>query len=241
MPPSRIFIDGKTPKAVARRETKRAHFPKSKGAKLDGWQMNAVQRYHDLDRLSTYRRKHGPDLGHPQAWAQVLANLCRVRDGQVTIEAVNDTARRLGLPRLNPTMVTIAVREVAEKAWRRYSLYSPEEAGVLLQVRMAERTGADIVKIDAIDEPGDARRRRLDRERKQRERAAGAAPKPPTKAHIAKALGISRPTLDAWIESGKVDRETGEIRDFTKHVRLSITEGNNPRTKNVKSGELVPA
>src|SRR5690606_19055293 len=106
------------------------------------------------------------------------------------------------------------------------------------KVTTAERGAADLVKIDAIDEPSADRKRRLDRERKRKGRAAQAAPKPPTKSQMAKALGISRPTLNAWIDAGKIDPQTGELADFTKSVRLSITEGNNHRTQNVKLLEV---
>jgi predicted DNA-binding transcriptional regulator AlpA len=237
---SRVYIAGKTPKSVARRESRWAHKSKSKFPdKLEGWQLNAIQRFHDLDRLVTHRKRHGPDLGPSVAWASVVANLCRVRDGQVTVSAVNDTVRRLGLPPLNGTIVAVAVREIAEKAWGRYALYTPEEAGTLLGVKMAERSAADILKLDAVDEPRPERKRRIDRENKQRYRAAEAASRPPTKAEIAKALGISRPTLDDWIRKGKVDRNTGELTDFTKSVPLSSPEGSNRRTENVKSERVA--
>lgn len=241
MTTSRAFVIGKTPKSVARRETRWAHnqkFPKGT-TKLDGWQMNAVQRYHDLDRLATHRRRHAPDLGDEQAWARIIANLCRVRDNQVSVSSVNITARRLHVGPLDQTIVNIVVRDISVMAWgNRYPLYTPEEAGKLLRVTKVEREAADLEKIDAIDEPGEERKRRLDRERKRRERELQAAAKPPTKAEIAKALGISRPTLDAWIKAGKVDPETGEV-DFTKSVRRSKKEYIDHRTENVKLEEAA--
>jgi hypothetical protein len=208
---SRAYIAGKTPKAHARREMRRAHFRNYKPGRLEPWQMNAQQRRNELDRLARLRRRTGADLGPESGWAEVIGNLLRVRHGQVTVEDVHAEVAWLGLPKLNAQLVEDAVGHIARAAWGRYQLYSPKLAGDKLRLTSAERHEAGIQKIEAIDESRTERRRRLDRERKAERRAAKAAPSKPTKKQLAEMLKISRPTLNAWIAAGKVNPDTGEV------------------------------
>lgn len=209
---ARVFIAGKTPVAEARRAIRRAHRPKTTRKRLAGWEMNARQRMRDLERLATYRRQHGPALGEPVAWAQVVANLVRVEHNTITADLVNERVQRLGLPALAPVIVAVAVREIGAKAWGQYKLYSAAEAGTLLAVTTIERAMAQIVKLDAIDEPAADRRRRLDRERKAEKRAAEAALAPrKSKTLIAQLLGISRAELYRRLTAGEID-ETDLVR-----------------------------
>lgn len=196
--------------------------------------MNARQRMRDLERLASRRRRKGPSLGPEQAWAYVVGNLVRVEENQITADLINSRVKALGLPPLPSVIVSVVVREIGQKVWGSYKLYSPAEAGAMLGLTTAERTDAGIVKMDAIDEPAHARRRRLDRERKAEKRAAQAAlrqtgkPKSQLIAEIADELGKSPATIYRWLKEGREECE--KIR-----VRLSCTEGTDPRTEKFSS------
>ena len=223
----RAFKAGVTPPAAARAAARQAHFRRKPfHAKLDGWQMNALQRRKDLHRLFRHRRRTGAELGPESAYIEVIANYLRVRYGQVTAQDVCKEARWLGLPELNRELVDDAVGHVARVAWGRYQLFTPKLAGDKLQVTKAEREAAEIEKLDAIDESREERRRRIDRDRKSRQRAAKAAPRKINKSKVAKALGISRAELYRRLASGEMSE--------TDLFRVSnTTYGSNPRTKSV--------
>lgn len=226
---TRAFKAGVTPPAVARAAARKAHYGKRYDqGKLDGWQMNALQRRKDLDRLARYRVRTGAELGSESGWIEVVANYLRVRHGQVDAAAVRKEAAWLGLPALNAQLVDDAVAHIAHAAWGRYQLYSPKLAGDKLRVTKQERIEAKIEKLDAIDETRQERRRRVDRNRKAQQRAAKAAPQRINKSKVAAALGISRAELYRRLASGEVSE--------TDCVRMSnTTYGSNLRTESVSS------
>lgn len=235
---ARAYKHGVTPKGVARKAIRDAHASWTARGRLKGWEMNAAQRRVDLDRLATYRRNHGESLGPEIGWIECIANFLRIRNGLVTIEAVHEEARKLRLSSLDPAVVAEVVAEVSARAFR-YNLYTPKRAGAKLALTAAEREAAGILKMDAINETKDERRRRFDRERKQEQRAAKAAQPRMTKKAMAEALGISRPTLDKWIKAGRADPETGQIMDFTQMSAGPYLYRDNPRTKSVNTEVLA--
>lgn len=198
--------------------------------------MSTFQRRVDLNRLLHYRRKHGIDIGPELGWIEVIANYVKVRDRTVTAEIVRKEAKSIGLPSLDRSLVDQAVEIISAQAWgSSFPLFKPRIAGIKLQVTSVERDAAEVLMIEAIDESAVQRRKRKERERRAVKRALEAAPKRPTKKALADALGVSRPTLDKWIEAGKVDPETGEIKGFTNSVRKSPYYVSDMRTQNVKS------
>ncbi|MBN9347553.1 MAG: hypothetical protein J0I48_15385 [Devosia sp.] len=232
---SRAFVAGKTPKAFARRQARKAHNPNYRPGKLDGWQMNAVQRRKELDQLARLRRRNGTDMGPESGWIEVIANYLRVRNGQVSAKDVAAEAAWLGLPRFDAQLVDDAVSHIARAAWGRYRLYSPKLAGDKLRLTSEERRAAGIEKIEAIDESRADRRRRLDRERKQASRSgegvdASAAKSVPSKAeHIAnlsREFRRSPATIYRWLKvPGRIEEE-----------RSIAAGGGAPSPKDEKSG-----
>jgi|GEM_PF-3059216 len=189
--------------------------------------MNAAQRRSDLNRLLHYRRKNGFAFGPEIGWVEVIANLVRVLNGTVTTEVVHEEAKRLGLGKIDQHLVADVVADISARAWGKYKLFSPRLAGAKLQVTSVERDEAGIIKLDAVDETKEERRRRVDRERKAEKRAAEATlrtqskPKSEIMAELAKELGISVSTLYRRLKKG----------DEKICVRMSITYGNNHRTE----------
>jgi predicted DNA-binding transcriptional regulator AlpA len=235
MTSSRVFIAGVTPPAFARAAARKAA-NRNRAGKLSGPQMSAVQRRSELRNLARLRLRSGGPLGPESGWIECIANALRVRNGTVSAEDIAAEVHRLRLPSFNADLVESAVTFIAKAAWGRYELYPPNLAGDKLQLTAAERIEAGIVRIAAIDESIDERRRRRDREYRSRKRAAEAAlaPRKVTKRDMAQSLGISRPTLDAWIAKGIVDAETGEL-SFTFPVARSLLLRNDKTTKSVKS------
>lgn len=168
--------------------------------------MNAYQRRTELQRLAQYRHRNNLAMGSDAGWANAVGNMCRVLNGHLTVEMLEEEWGAYGVPALAPEVVADAVKHLAGRAWGLPTLYAPAHVGSLLDLTSAERDEAGIVKIDACDETGDERRRRLDKERKAAKRAAKAAlaPKPETKKQMALRLGISRMQLDRRIKAGKV-------------------------------------
>ena len=235
---SRIYIHGKTSRRAARSAARKAHNLNYRTGKLDGWQMNALQRRNELDRLARYRARLGTGFGPASGWIEVIANYLRVRNGQVTADEVRTEALRLGLTKLDPGLISDAVEHIAHAAWGRYKLFTPKLAGDKLRLTMVERDAAEIQKIEAFDETRADRRRRADRARKREKRAAEAAllPQKLTKKALSEALGVSRPTLDRWIKSGKFDPITGEVLDALSVRRSMIPYGDKRLTENVNLG-----
>lgn len=184
-------------------------------ARVPGWKMNAFHRRGDLQRLAMYRRANrlamGPDIG----WAFVLGNMCRVLFDHVTARMIQEEAETIGCGALDAPAVEVAVQEIMGKAWGRYALWDAEKAGVAVQMSSVEREEAGVTKMEAFDERGAERRKRQNKERMRKRRAADAAPKPPSKAEIAKELGVSLSTLYRMIRKGEV------VLDDTVSVRRS--------------------
>lgn len=180
---------------------------KSKRSKPEPWQMNASQRRKELAILARYRIQNRLGLGEDAGWAHVIGNMIRVLFGQVSAETIHAEATAIGLPPLCADAVNDVAEQIGGRAWGRPKLYSPAHAGSLLSLTSVERGEAGIQKIEAADETIDERKRRLDRERKARKRAANAALRPAkkTKAELAREMGVSRRTLYRMIESGKVE------------------------------------
>ncbi|MFS8123781.1 hypothetical protein QD336_15290 [Rhizobium sp. BR 250] len=127
--------------------------------------LHAGIRYNDLGRLVSYRRRHGLELGTEAAWAAVLANLTECFGVSADACSINSLARRLGLPPIDPDVAAAACRSADG------IIMAAFVAGKLLQVLSCERTAAVIRSLEAIDEPADARKRRLNRARQQKRRA----------------------------------------------------------------------
>jgi hypothetical protein len=237
MTSSRAYIAGVTPKNLALAAARKAANPRYKSARLNGWQLSAERRLSEIKRLARLRLKSAAPIGAESSWIECVANALRVRHGAVTADMITAAAVSLRVGPFNAELVADAVEHIAKAAWGRYRLYSPKLAGDKLQMTAAERDRAGITGIAARDESASELRRRKDRERKADKRAAAAALAAPKikKVELALALGITRPTLDAWIAKGIVDPETGELSDFTFPVRASLLLRNEKRTKNVKS------
>lgn len=127
--------------------------------------LHAGIRYNDLGRLASYRRRQGLELGTEAAWAAVLANLTECFGATADAYSINALARRLGLPAIDYDVAAAACRSADGVIMPAFV------AGKLLQVLSCERTAAVIRSLEAIDEPADARKRRLNRARQQKRRA----------------------------------------------------------------------
>lgn len=236
MSANRGYLAGVTPEHVARTAARRAANQTRKTARLNGWQLSAELRLSEIRRLARLRLGTATPLGPESSWIECIANALRVRHGAVTVEMISAEAAGLRIGPFSADLLADAIEPVARTVWGRYKLYSPKLAGDKLQLTAGERERAGITRIAAIDESARERRRRHDKERKARQRAAEAALAGPKikKAELARQLGISRPTLNAWIKQGRVNPETGEIAEFTFPVRRSLLLRNDQRTKNVK-------
>lgn len=192
-----------------------SHAPKRR-ERTPGWKMNAFHRRGDLQRLALYRRAEklamGPDLG----WAFVIGNMCRVLFDHVTAAMIQEEADKIGCGALDAPAIDSAVQEIMGKAWGRYVLWSADKAGAAVQMTSVERDESGVTKMEAFDETVEARKKRQNKERMRRRRAAEAAPKPPSKADIAKEVGVSLRTLYRMIEAGEV------VLVGTNSVRRSI-------------------
>lgn len=214
MSANRVFIDGVTPKSFARDAARKAANPAYKPNRLNGWQLSAVLRLSEIKKLARLRLAASAPIGAESSWIECIANALRVRHGTISPDMIAAEAFSLRLGALNEEVIADAVEHISKAAWGRYKLYSPKLAGDKLQLTALERDLAGITRITAIDETPRERRRRKDKARKADKRAAEAALAAPkvTKKKMAEALGITRPTLDAWIAKGIVDPETGELR-----------------------------
>lgn len=214
MAANRVFIAGVTPKNFALDAARKAANPGYKANRLNGWQLSAMLRLSEIKKLAALRLAASAPIGAESSWIECIANALKVRHGTINMEMIAAEAASLRLGALNDGVVADAVEHFAKEAWGRYKLYSPRLAGNKLQLTAVERERAGITRITAIDETPRERRRRQDKARKADKRAAEAALAAPkvTKKRMAESLGISRPTLDAWIEKGIVDPETGELR-----------------------------
>lgn len=237
MTANRAFVAGITPKNVALAAARKAAKPGYKSARLNGWQLSAVRRLAEIKKLAKLRLQSAEPIGAESSWIECIANALRVRHGAVTADMIVTTAAGLRLGPLNAELVADAADHIKKQVWGRYELYKPKLAGDKLRMTAAERDRAGITGIAAYDESPSESRRRKDRERKADKRAAKAALAAPKikKVELALALGITRPTLNAWIAKGIVDPETGELSDFTFPVRASLLLRNEKRTQNVKS------
>lgn len=177
-----------------------------------GWKMNAYHRRGDLQRLAMYRRDQrlamGPDIG----WAFVIGNMCRVLFDHVTAQMIQDEAESIGCGALDAPAVDSAVQEIMGKAWGRYALWGADKAGVAVQMTSVEREESGVTKIEACDETAEDRKKRQNKERMRRKRAAEAAQRPPSKAEIAKQIGVSVRTLYRMIEAGEVVVGTNSVQ-----------------------------
>lgn len=127
--------------------------------------LHAGIRFNDLGRLASYRRRHGLELGTEAAWAAVLANLSECFGVSADAFSINQLARRLGLPAIDPDVAAAASRPAD-------GLIMPSHvAGKLLQVLSSERTDAKVRSLEAIDETVEERKRRLSRERQRKRRS----------------------------------------------------------------------
>lgn len=176
--------------------------PARRRERMPGWKMNAFHRRGDLQKLAMYRRQLGLAMGPDIGWAFVLGNLCRVLFDHVTAPMIQEEALNVGCGALDAPAVQSAVQEIMGKAWGRYKLWDADQAGAAVQMTSVEREESGVTKIEAIDESGTDRRKRQNREQMARRRAAKAAPKPISKAEIAKELGVSTSTLYRMIRSG---------------------------------------
>lgn len=196
-----------------------------------GWKMNAYHRRGDLQRLALYRRQHalamGPDIG----WAFVIGNLCRILFDHVTAAMIQAEAETIGCGALDAPAVESAVQEIMGKAWGRYKLWAPEQAGVAVQMTSVEREESGVTKIEACDETGAERRKRQNREQMRRRRAATAAPKPASKSEMAKVLGVSTSTLYRMIRRGEVD--LGDTKSVYRSNNNPSYFVRDPNTKSV--------
>lgn len=214
MAANRVFIAGVTPKSFARDAARKAANPAYKSNRLNGWQLSAVLRLSEINKLARVRLATSAPIGAESCWIECIANALKVRHGTISLEMIAAEAAGLRLGALTEGVVADVVEHFAKEAWGRYKLYPPRLVGNKLQLTADERERAGITRITAIDETPKQRRRRQDRARKADKRAAEAALAAPkvTKKKMAEGLGITRPTLDAWIAKGIVDPETGEIR-----------------------------
>lgn len=207
----RAYKAGVTPKSVARRAAREAQ-----GVKFEvgrpGWKLNVDKRRKDLDRLARLRARTGVGLVNEDGWIRCIANALRVMNGTVDEAQVQEEGQRLGfyhwfgVRKLEPVLVSLAVREIAGKAWGHYKLYSAEEAGRLLRLTTAERDIAEIHSVNSIDETRAQREARQKRE----QRAAAAALRPKFKpmseviSTLAKLHQVSSATVYRRIESGQI-------------------------------------
>lgn len=203
---ARIYLAGKVPEDVARNAVRRDAKRPEKSKRPPPWMMNAYQRRSELQRLAWYRRAGNYAKGSDAGWANAIANLCRVMNGFVTEEMVVAEWAEYNLGPLPFDVVKDAVAHHSTRVWGTPKLFSAAHVGSLLEMTSVERAEARIEKIDACDETGAERKRRQDRERKARKRAAQAAlaPKPETKAQMAERMGISRMELYRRIKAGEV-------------------------------------
>lgn len=209
-----------------------------------GWKMNAYHRRGDLQKLATYRQANGLAMGPDMGWAFVIGNLCRVLFDHVTARMIQDEAESIGCGALDAPAIDSAVQEIMGKAWGRYKLWSAEQAGAAVQMTSVEREESGVTKIEAFDESGADRRKRQNKERMQRRRAADAAPKPMSRKELAKKLNVSIRTLYRMIDRGEVvlsgtDSVHTSNSTPSYYVRDPSTESVPPdvRTKIVPRGE----
>lgn len=127
--------------------------------------LHAGIRHNDLGRLVSYRRRYGLEIGTEAGWAAVIANLAECSGVTADAYSINQFARRLGLPPIDYDIAAAACRSAN-------GLIMPAVvAGKLLDVSSTERTAAIIRSLEAVDEPAEERKRRLDRVRQQKRRA----------------------------------------------------------------------
>lgn len=157
----------------------------------------ARQRRNSLSRLVKYRIENGLALGPAIAWAAVLGNTLAALRTEVTVTAVAALAARLGLPPIDPELISASIADVEQtrRVWSDYRLRTPAQVGAMLEVTSIERQECNLRDIDAADEAASDRKRRLARERQARRRA-GAAPAAPrlTQRQRAQAAGVSLAT-----------------------------------------------
>lgn len=149
------------------------HQPKNPSRLPKSWKMVMVkQRYNELARIVKYRRAYDLDPGPPIGWAVVLADLEAAFGREVNVASVRDLCRRLKLPLIDDDVVAGVAHtaEMARRVWTSYRPITAASVGALLLVTTVEREECQLKRIDAIDEPSDARRRRLSKERMKRKR-----------------------------------------------------------------------
>ena len=182
------------------------------------------QRRNSASRLAHLRLSQGLDLGERAAWALVVANVIGGLGKSVSGDAINKMVTGFGLPPIDPGVVEAVASdaETARRLWGtgRHNLLTPCMVGALLQVTAAEREEAGIRDIDAIDETGTDRRRRLDRDRKAIARAARAAEAGPrlTQAQQAMAEGVS---LSTWRRRHLDPNSVRSSERESAHARVS--------------------
>ncbi|RYE84946.1 MAG: hypothetical protein EOP19_10460 [Hyphomicrobiales bacterium] len=175
------------------------------------WLLNAKSRRRELNMVCLYKQHQGLAMGPAGGWAFVVGNLCRVLYDSVTAESLQEEAVKIGRGRLDGSAVDAAVQEIMGKAWGRYRLYSGDQVGSLIELSSVERQECGVEKIAAMDEPTPVRRRRENRERMQRKRAASAALRPISKAELARRLGLHIRTVHRMIKRGEIVRVTESV------------------------------
>lgn len=160
----------------------------------------ALQRRNSLAKIAAFR--HGQPLTHGHGWALLMANAIEALGEYPNEAALLDLANRIGI-KLGDVDITVGL---AFRHDRHFGygpggrLVSAETAGALLGLTAVEREAAGVIDIDAIDETKAARRKRLDRQRRAKSRAAaGLKPASPKAASVEqqepwRADGVSRRT-----------------------------------------------
>lgn len=126
--------------------------------------MTAGQRFNELARLVTYRRRYALDLGPATGWALVLSNLIECLGATADCYSVDQIRRRLRLPAIDLDIIAACCSPAEGR------LMPQATVGDLLEVTSLERQDCRLLRIEACDEPQADRKRRLARERQQRRR-----------------------------------------------------------------------
>lgn len=195
---------------------------KRRKPRVSPWKMNAFTRRTDLQALVAYCLSHDLALGPDGGWAMVIGNMCRVLYDHVTAEMIQQEAAAIGRPPISNSAAIGAVQEIMGHVWgNKYPLWTGDVVGAYIEVTIPVREEAGLQKIEAMEETGAERRRRENRERMRRKRAAEAALPKLTKKELAANLGVSLRTLYRMIDRGEV--ETGGTDSVRRSIDTPIT------------------